>query len=456
MILLSILTTSFMNDQFYRSEKGTIEDLENAFNSLKDKKFAAKSAIFARNEFGIRSITHLMSALIAKNVKCEQWTKDFFDKVTRRVDDITEILSCYIGKYGKPIPNSLRKGLKKAFDKFDRYQLAKYKAEKKDISLIDAVNLVRPIPNDKNKEALKSLIDGNLKQQNTWESELSKAGQGENKEELKSDVWKKLILEKKIGYFALLRNLRNIIEQSPDILDKALELLVDENMIRKSLVLPFRFTTAYDQILKMNNSLSRKALVFINHAINISCQNVPEFEGETLIVCDYSASMGKGFDSYKGKGTLLGAILAKKNNSDFMIFGDYASYVNYNPSDNTISIFNHFHRQNQGDNTYVGHGTNFHSIFEIANKKYDRIIIFSDMQGWVGHYSPVRSFNLYKQKYNCNPFIYSVDLAGYGSLQFPENQVFFMAGFSEKIFDIMKLLEQDKNALIKKINRIEI
>ena len=79
-----------------------------------------------------------------------------------------------------------------------------------------------------------------MKSFDTWETELTKAGQAaetdEQKDELKKDAWTKLILEKKIGYFALLRNLRNIIEQAPEVLPQALELLMNENLIKKSLV----------------------------------------------------------------------------------------------------------------------------------------------------------------------------------------------------------------------------
>lgn len=38
-------------------------------------------------------------------------------------------------------------------------------------------------------------------------------------------------------------------------------------------------------------------------------------------------------------------------------------------------------------------------------------------------------------------------------MQFPEQNVFAIAGFSEKVFDIMEMLEQDKKALIKTIER---
>lgn len=47
--------------------------------------------------------------------------------------------------------------------------------------------------------------------------------------------------------------------------------------------------------------------------------------------------------------------------------------------------------------------------------------------------------------------MYSIDLAGYGTLQVPEKDVYCLAGFSEKIFDLMMYLEEDKNALLNTI-----
>jgi len=445
MQLISLVLTSFVNEQFYRSSNETIQNLEELFNQVKDKKFIAKLGIFARIKYGMRSITHILSALIAKNIKGELWTKNYFSKVVHRVDDITEILSYYIQNYKKPIPNSLKRGLAKAFEKFDQYQLAKYRSEKKGLKLIDVVNLIHPRPNEKNKEALKLLVENKLTSSETWESELTKAGQkatnDEEKEEFKKDVWIKLISEKKIGYFALLRNLRNIFEQAPEIMDKALEMLIDENLIKKSLVLPFRFTTAYQELQQTNS----KVLKYVNKACDISLSNIPKFDGNTLVVLDVSGSMqGKPAEI----GSLFSVALVKSNDADLIIFSDNAQYQVLNTDDSLITIANSIR--------FASGGTNFHSIFQEARKAYDRIIILSDMQGWIGHGTPVRDFNIYKQKFNCNPFIYSFDLQGYGSLQFPENNVFLLTGFSEKIFDLMKILETDKNALINEIDKIDI
>ena len=78
------------------------------------------------------------------------------------------------------------------------------------------------------------------------------------------------------------------------------------------------------------------------------------------------------------------------------------------------------------------------------------------MQGFLGHTTPVKEFNEYKKKFNCNPYVYSWDLQGYSTLQFPEDKIFCLSGFSDKVFQIMSLLEEDKNALYNRINSIQL
>ena len=78
------------------------------------------------------------------------------------------------------------------------------------------------------------------------------------------------------------------------------------------------------------------------------------------------------------------------------------------------------------------------------------------MQGWIGYETPTKEFNEWKNTTGGNPFVYSFDLNSYGNMQFPEQNVFCIAGFSEKVFDIIKLMETDKRALFNTINDIEI
>ena len=451
--LVSLLLTSFVKDKFYETADSQLNRLETLVDSLKDKKFAGQAAVYARTQFGMRSITHALIGELVAKVKGQEWTKNAVNKAIYRPDDMTEMAAYYLTKYGKPIPNSLKKGIREAFGKFDAYELSKYRGENKAVKLIDLVNLVRPKPVKDNKTALKQLVEGELKNEKTWETKLTQAGQQaeteEDKAELKGAAWAKLIKKGELGYFALLRNLRNIINDAPEALDEALEQLTDKKRIKGSLVLPFRFVSAVDEIEKLGSKEARKTIKALNEALDIATANVPKFDGETLIALDVSGSMS-GQPSKIG--SLFAAILAKSNDADIILFSDHAKYKSVNTADSTLTIANSI--------SFAMGGTNFHSIFETANKKYDRIIILSDMQGWmegglgqVGG-APTGSHKDYCSKFDADPSIYSFDLAGHGDMQFPQNKVYCVAGFSEKIFTVMKLLEEDRQALINKIKEV--
>lgn len=444
--LITILLTSFVEDQYYRETDDTIKKIQELIDEINDPKFVAKMAIYARTKFGMRSITHVVAAEIAKKTSGLPWTRNFFDKIVYRPDDMLEILSYYF-LTEKKLSNPIRDGFARALRRFDEYSLAKYRGEGKKIKLVDVVNLCHP----KSTPALDKLINGELKSEDTWESELTKAGQQAEteaeKEQLKAEAWQSLIVEKKIGYFALLRNLRNIIQQSPDVLPDALKLLVDPRLIQKSLVLPFRFLTAIEQIEQVQIEGAKETLLALSEAIDISLMNVPVFEGETLVVLDTSASMnGRPIRI----GSLFAAALLKTNQCDFMTFDNDARYVTINTKDSTSTIAKNIERDAHGG------ATNFHDIFIKTRKKYDRIIIFSDMQGWVGYDSPTKKFKKYKKKFDADPIVYSFDLQGYGTTQLPENNVYALAGFSDKIFDLMKFIENDKSAIFSEIEKIEL
>jgi 60 kDa SS-A/Ro ribonucleoprotein len=442
---VSILLTSFADDSYYRKGNETIERMKTLIAGI-DPQFAAKAIVYARTQFGMRSITHVAASELAKRATGQKWAKDFYKAIVYRPDDMLEILSYHKQVNGK-LSNAMKSGLTAAFDKFDAYGLGKYRGEGKAFKMIDAVNILHPKPTDKNAEAIKGLVDGTLRAADTWEVELSKVG---SDPAAKSAAWYSLISQNKLGYFALLRNLRNILQDSPVSLGKAISLLTDERLIKKSLVLPFRFITAFDEISKLESSKEQRAIQkALVDAVDISLSNVPSFEGETLVVLDKSGSMQEtGNKSPHIIGALFAAVLAKRNNADYMEFSEDAAYRNLNLSDSVVTLANGIR--------FASGGTNFHSIFQRANKKYDRIIILSDMQGWIGYDSPAANFKAYKGRHNADPFIYSFDLKNYGTMQFPERNVFAVAGFSEKVFDLMKYMESDKASLIKTIQAVEI
>lgn len=462
MELASILLTSFLSGNTHESESAQEKRISNLLDSFGDSNFPAKAAIFARNEFGMRSVSHLIASEIGERVKGAEWTKRFFKKVVRRPDDITEILSRTLTEQGT-VPNAMKKGLAASFSKFDEYQLAKYRGEGKEVSLIDAVNLLHPAPTPKNKSALKKLVADKLRSKETWEAKISETGKSENVEEAKTEAWADLITSERIGYLALVRNLRNILASVSDVkvIEKACDILKDKNKCKNSLIFPFTFWSAYFEVESMTIESVTKKLVMsaLNKALEMSCDNIPVFDGRTLVAIDYSGSMG-GTDicnklSNRGVASLFATVLAKKNpTSDIVIFGDDCKYVkNFNADDSIFTNLKNLMKNNQyaGSGTvHVGHSTNFYSIFNSAKHKYDRIVIFSDMQansgyGWSG-------LEDYSKKFGVKPLVIAVDLQGNGTTQFKKDFV-QVVGWSEKIFDLMK---NDAQTLVNRIKAIEL
>jgi len=217
--LVSTLLTTFLKDEFYRTEKQTMARIQELIVKVNDPLFVAKAAVYVRQAHGMRSVSHLVAGELARQVKGADWTRSFFNAVVRRPDDVLEILGYYLGTYGRPIPNSLKKGLDLALSRFDEYQLSKYRREHADFKLVDAVNLLRP----KATEPLGRLVRGELAAPGTWETRLTQAGDSDEHENLaaaKKAAWTELLQGRKLGYLALLRNLRNLLTQAPELAEE--------------------------------------------------------------------------------------------------------------------------------------------------------------------------------------------------------------------------------------------
>ncbi len=444
--LASLLLTSFAQDQFYRSADATFAQVRGLIRALPDKRFAAQAGIFARNEYGMRSITHVCLVELCQVAKGEKWLRRAVTNAVRRPDDATEILAYQLATYGKPIPNALKRGVADALAGFDAYRLGKYKGDGHKLSLVDAVNLTHP----KATPQLSALMTGTLAAPDTWEVRLTQAG---SDAEAKRKVWADLLESDSLGYFALLRNLRNITAQAPDSLPVACKYLVDPERIHKSLVLPFRFFTAMREL--KTAGVPSFLLGALSDAMEISLENVPALPGKTLVALDVSGSMKGVFE----KAAPFAAALVKRLDSDLLLF-DAAGYCNgglgyarvaVNPRDTLSSIVEALAAR------FTGGGTDFRLIFAGAGMTpYDRIIILSDRQAWVGYHAPKDAHREYKARTGADPAIFSFDLQGYGTLQFPERNVYCLAGFSEKVFDVMAALQEDRAALVNKIKAVPV
>lgn len=460
----SALGTALLADTYYKSAGTQVAHIATLARELDDPRFAAKAAIFTRHQNGLRSVSHLVAGELSRrpDVKGAPWLRRFFSRVVVRPDDVTEILA-YLKANGQPelrkLSNAMKRGLGDALVRFDAYQLAKYRQTRKEVSLVDAVNLLHP----KATEALTALMTGTLAPADTWETRVSAAGQvaaaqglnEEAKAQAKGEAYAELLATRKMGYLAILRNLRNIAEQAPTSVPLALTFLTDPVQVRKSKVLPFQFLTALEALAgsRADSNAVKRAL---DQAMDLSLAHVPVFEGPTLIAVDGSGSMRPGYGSQTPRrhplrlAALMAAVLYKsQQDCDVIGFADRAQVIRgLHPRDSLATL------AGQIESKAPQGGTDFNSVFRAATRAYDRIIILSDMQAWVGRHTPVATFRAYRKAHRCDPRIYSFDLTGHGTLQFPESRVYALAGFSDAVLAVMQRLERDPQALVHEIEQV--
>ena len=433
--LISTVMTTFLQGEYYEKEATKIARIQELLKKV-DPLFAAKLAIYARNEGNLRSVTHFVAAEIAKYVSGTDWGKRFYNRIVVRPDDMSEIVSAYAHINGMPqkdiskIPNAMKGGFKTALERLDAYQIDKYKMKNREVSLIDLIRLFHPKGNQKNAEAFKRLVNGEslegLYETKILEKEMTKAGQltkgatEDEKKEAKHEAIAEILDNVKgMPIMNLIRNLRNIILYAPDKVEDACAQLRIKDKILNSRLLPFRFATAYAEIEKMTwgkpntdtaiafesdkaegeltkaqfDSLKRSVLDALEDAIQYSVENIPELEGNVAILVDHSGSCrgdagGSSAVSAFSKtstamiGNLFGSMMAYRQKNVYIgLFGDKLIDV---PMDRNMKMLD-FNKMSFDKGACCGPCTEA-GIYDFMRKcidekkKVDNVVVFSDCQ----------------------------------------------------------------------------
>jgi 60 kDa SS-A/Ro ribonucleoprotein len=441
--------------------------------------FIAKLAIYTRTQMHLRTISIVLLVHLAKKSAGKFALANVIPKVVLRADEITELLAYYQianDRKGVKMLNKLskqvQKGLAITFNQFDEYQFAKYNRDGA-VKLKDALFLIHPKAKDKLQQNIfNKIATDSLATPNTWETELSALGQQKfENDKAKAHAlkvkWEELIASNKLGYMALLRNLRNILQAnvSADAINMVGEYLCNEKAVINSKQLPFRFLSAYREVLQLNVNYTSYIIECLEKAVSISSNNIKGFGLETsvLIACDVSGSMQQSV-SAKSKillydiGLILGMMLKSKcKNVTTGMFGDTWKSIPMSSRDILSNVQAFYKREGE-----VGYSTNGYLVIDnlLTTKKIvDKVMLFTDVQMYDSRNfsgSLENSWNKYKAMAP-HAKLYVFDLAGYGHapLNIKRNDVHLIAGWSDKIFDILACLEEGENA-IQKINAIAV
>ena len=158
---------------------------------------------------------------------------------------------------------------------------------------------------------------------------------------------------------------------------------------------------------------------------------------------------------YYDIGLLLGMLLKSRCKQVMTgIFGDRWKIINL-PDTGILSNVDAFYKR-EGE---VGYSTNGYLVIkDLIDRKaqMDKIMMFTDCQLWNSH-SDLQITDLWRKYKKICPVakLYLFDLSGYGNtpLDITRDDVFLIAGWSDKIFDILSAIDKGNDALqeIKKI-----
>jgi hypothetical protein len=351
----SVLSCLLWENEFYEDGQSIAARIEKLAEEVKVTELAAL-AIEAREKYNLRHVPLLLLCALAKRgVKSSIVSETIFQTI-QRADELTELCAIYWRNGKVPLSAQMKKGLARAFGKFNAYQLAKYNRDGQ-VKLRDVLRLVHAKPNAEQEEVWKKLMNGTLESPDTWEVALSG---GANKKE----TFTRLLLEKKLGYLALLRNLRNMQESG-----------VDANLIRGAIlerrgadkVLPFRFTAAARIVPMFEPELDAALLTGI--------MQMETLQGRTAILVDVSGSMNERLSAKsdltrRDAAATLASIFP--GNCRVFAFADVITEVPPRKGMAGVDAINNCPRG----------GTRLFDAIEEINKKvpYDRIVVITDEQ----------------------------------------------------------------------------
>ena len=398
----------------------------------------------------MRSISEFTAAIL--NGQKFDNKRTFFRNYFKRPDGIAEVFSLLDNFIGDKRSHALVRGAGDYLSSLGDYQIGKYKMNGKEYNMYDLINITHA-----HSVAIDKYKAGELEAPDTWEVNISGAI-----DQVERDYhWRKMVEEGRLGYLALIRNLRNITKAEgidQKWVDKYLvPQLTNEVAIKKSMVFPYQIYCAYKNIGVRNMSINSA----LDYAFKIACGNMPQMDGDTVVILDVSGSMESKLSSnssltLKEVGAVYAAAMLVNTNADFVKFGNDAKEMKFNPLENVFDIV-----AKMCSNDSCGWGTDIRPAFRLLKKKYDHIFLVSDMQimsknsYWWGRNGEdgIETYREYCKVYDCHPHMYSFDLSNYHTqVENPNNpRIHLLTALNDTLFKMLPYIE-DGGSLVDYIN----
>jgi len=435
----SVLSCLLWEDTFYESGE-SIEKRISTLASQCDPETVAALAIEARGKYKLRSVPLVLARELAR--KGGNLVSKTIEHIIQRPDEIAKFIELYWKDGKQPLAKQVKKGLAKAFGKFNEYQLAKWKCDTRNVTLRDVMFLVHPKPeNDEQTKMFAKLSENALDTPDTWEVQLSKLKTPAEK----AEMWTRLINENKLGALALLKNIRGMREAGVDIetIKTALR------NIKVERVLPYRFVTA----AKHNKNF----MTYLEGAMYRCLEGKERIEGKTVLLVDVSGSM----EDILGKASSTGwnnpkrlaemttrmdaaiglAILLKFLCKDIVIYTFSSDLVKIDNDYTGFNLGDKINKSQQHGGTWLGR-----AVRDVVKREsnFDRMIIITDEQ----------AHDYIDTKLPENSKGYIMNVAAYEHGIDHDEQWLRITGFSESVIDFIVEAEKPLTTWDKTIDEL--
>lgn len=355
----SVMTGMLWEDTYYESGESIVDRIASLVPNVAPLDVGAM-AYEARHTMKLRHMPLLLINEMTKYDTHKVYVADLLEQCVQRADELTEFMAIYMKDGRHPISAQVKKGLSRAYRKFDEYQLAKYN-RKEAWKLRDVLRVAHPKPlSEEMGQLWGKVMTDTLATPNTWETRLSG---GEDPK----TVWIDLIGTNQLGALALIRNLRNMEQAGVPM--GFIEAALDSMDVSK--VLPFRFITAAKYAPRLEGALER--------AMFRSVASMEKLPGHTVFLIDNSGSMQSAI-SDKSEVTrndaaaalaMVGVELSEK--ATIYGFSDHCTLV---PTRHGMALRDVIQKWNAPASTYFGA-----AVAQVdASENYDRLIVISDEQ----------------------------------------------------------------------------
>lgn len=352
----SVMSCLLWEREFYEDGQTIAERIETLAGQVSTETLAAL-AIEARSAFNLRHVPLLLTVALAK--RGGPIVGETIAQVIQRADELAELLAIYWRGGKTPVSKQMKVGLAKALRKFDGYQLGKYDRANA-VRLRDVLFISHAKPKDAEQAELwRKLASNELETPDTWEVALSGGAD-------KRETFERLIRDGNLGYLALLRNLRNMVDAGCD-----LGLVRDAIVARKGgaeRVLPFRYIAAARAAPQLEPA--------IDQALSEAISGMPILAGKTAVLVDVSGSMDDRLSARSDlKRIDAAAALASVINGDLRVFTFSEKVVEVPPRRGMAGVDAVIRSQSHGG-TYLGNAVTAIN----AQIDYDRLIVITDEQ----------------------------------------------------------------------------